>query len=373
MKTVDDLADWMKQFAPLELAESWDNVGLLLGDPASTVTRVMTCLTVMPGVVDEAIVEGANMIVSHHPILFRPTQKITADRPESAMLWRLARANIAVYSPHTAFDNCEGGINDGLAGRLGLADVMPLRPAKLGQAFKVVVFAPASDRDRVTDAAFAAGAGCIGSYEQCSFTTGGRGTFFGTEGTNPAVGRPGCRETVREWKVEFVCETRRLDDVTAAIRDAHSYEEPAIDILPVQFPARLPGVGRVGNLSRSTTLGAFAVAVGVALRCVAVGFAGDPARVVTRVAICCGAGDDFLEDADRAGADVLLTGEAKYHRALEAETRGLGLVVAGHHATERPGVEELADRIDAEFSHVQAWASQRERDPITWSDSKNPR
>ena len=364
MTTVATIASWMKGFAPLHRAEEWDNVGLLWGDPAAPVERLMTCLTVTPESAAEAVAEGVGMIVSHHPILFRPVQRLTADLVENGFLWHLARAGVAIYSPHTAFDNCEGGINDGLAARLGLSGVRPLRPGRTLGRFKVAVYAPAGDREAVLEAAFAAGAGGIGAYEQCSFTTGGIGTFFGHEGTNPTVGRPGRREQVPEQKVEFLCVADRLAATLKAVRDAHSYEEPAIDVIPLNPEAEGPGAGRVGRLRDETPLAEFAREVGQALGSAATTFAGDPSRLIREVALCCGAGDDFLKDAKAAGADVLVTGEARFHRVLEGRSRGVGLVVAGHYVTERPGVENLADRLGSAFPDLRVWASVRESDPI---------
>ncbi|HEX8200122.1 MAG TPA: Nif3-like dinuclear metal center hexameric protein [Isosphaeraceae bacterium] len=365
MTTVADVAAWLDDFAPAYLAEAWDNVGLLWGDPAAAVERVMTCLTVTPETAAEAIDEGVHLIVSHHPVLFRATKAVRADAPETGFLWRLARAGTAVASPHTAFDNTAGGINDGLARRLGLLDVGPLRPAPGRPAFKVVVFTPQDDREAVLAAAFAAGAGRIGAYEECSYSSDGFGTFFGTEGTHPSVGRAGRRETAREWRVEVPCPGDRLAAVLAAIRGAHSYEEPAIDAYPLHAsPGGGPGVGRLGRLASAEPLDAFARRVARALPALGLQFVGDPGRRVERVAIACGAGDDFLHDAARRGADVLLTGEARFHRTLEAEALGVGLIVAGHHATERPGVEDLADRLAAARPDLTVWASRRERDPL---------
>ena len=362
--TVRDVAGWLDGFAPGRLAEPWDNVGLLWGDPDAEVSRVMTCLTVTPPTAHEAVREGAGLIVSHHPVLFKPVKKVVATQPDTGMLWTLARAGVSVLSPHTAFDNTDGGINDGLAGRLGLVDVGPLRPTSAASAFKVVVFTPASDREAVLSAAFDAGAGRIGAYDECSFSAPGVGTFFGGEGSNPAVGKAGRREEVEEQRVEFVCPSDGLSTVLAAVRKAHSYEEPAIDVYPLHFPLGGPGAGRVGSLAVSTTLKDFARTVAEVLGATGLQFAGEPGRLVVRVAIVCGAGDDFLPDAVRAGADVLLTGEARFHRALEAESLGIGLVVAGHHATERPGVEDLAGRIGGAFPGLGVWASRVEHDPL---------
>jgi dinuclear metal center YbgI/SA1388 family protein len=364
MTTVADLAAWLESFAPSRLAEPWDNVGLLWGDRQSPVERVLTCLTVTPRVVAEAIEERVALIVSHHPVLFRAVKSVRADSPEGAILWPLARAGVAIYSPHTAFDNMEGGINDTLAGRLGLVEVGPLRPSAARPEYKVVVFAPRDDREAVLEGAFAAGAGKIGVYNECSYSHPGFGTFFGTEGANPTIGEAGRRETVREWRIELICPADRLSAVLAAIRSRHSYEVPAIDVYPLHSLAAGPGVGRIGTLPSVMPLAEYASLVAQALDAPATQFVGEPDRQVRRVAIACGAGDDFLADAARLGADALLTGEARFHRALEAEALAVGLVLAGHHATERPGVEALADRLAGAFPQLTVWASRRERDPL---------
>jgi dinuclear metal center YbgI/SA1388 family protein len=378
MTTVADVATWLERFAPARLAEPWDNVGLLWGDPAAIVERVMTCLTVTPTTADEAIRERAGLIVSHHPVLFRETKRIRADLAETGYLWALARAGVAIASPHTAFDNTRDGINDLLCRRLGIVEAVPLRP--IGPAagggdsgpgtFKVVVFTPESDREAVMAAVFAAGAGVIGDYRECSFSIPGEGTFFGTEATDPAVGQRGRRETVAELRLEFVCPVDRLAGVLAAVRAQHSYEEPAIDVYPLHdgradsHRRDVDGAGRVGRLERPVGLAEFAAIVGRTLGGGCVQVVGDPQRLVRRVAICCGAGDDFLRDAGRGGADVLVTGEARFHRGLEAEALGIAMIIAGHHATERIGVEDLARRMGAAFPGLALWASRSERDPF---------
>ena len=308
MTTVADVTGWLEQFAPAMLAEPWDNVGLIWGDPAVAVERIMTCLTVTPTTADEAIDDRAELIVSHHPILFREVKKIRADWPETRYLWKLARAGIAVASPHTAFDNTHEGINDLLCARIGLLDVGSLRPAPGAhdrtaaappRSFKVVVFTPEPEREAVSSAAFQAGAGRIGAYEECSFAIPGEGTFFGTETANPSIGKRGQRETVRELRLEFVCPALKLTAVLAAVRASHSYEEPAIDVYPLHEPnATLsPGAGRVGRLPRPQPLAELVRDVRQALGAPYIGTAGDPGRRVERVAIACGAGDDFLKDA----------------------------------------------------------------------------
>ncbi|MGL4552684.1 MAG: YqfO family protein, partial [Gemmataceae bacterium] len=241
MTTVADVAAHLEAFAAPALAADWDNVGLLLGRRGQAVERVMTCLTVTPDSAAEAIDRRAGLIVSHHPVLFRPAKRLTADTADGAMLLDLIRADVAVYSPHTAFDNCPGGINDHLAELLGLTGVRPLRPRAAGpRQVKLVAFVPEADLGRVSDAVFAAGAGVIGEYGECSFRAAGTGTFKGSDASNPAVGQKGRREEVSEWRVEYVCPETKLQAVAAALRSAHSYETPAFDVYPL---AAAPGGG----------------------------------------------------------------------------------------------------------------------------------
>jgi dinuclear metal center YbgI/SA1388 family protein len=361
---VAEVVGWLEDFAPSRLAESWDNVGLLWGDPSAEVDRVMTCLTVTQTTALEAVAEHAGLIVSHHPILLREVKRLRADLPTTAALWKLARAGIAIASPHTALDGTIGGINDGLCRRLGLTEVSPLRPLAAPVSYKVVVFTPDSDREAVLSAAFEAGAGRIGGYTECSFASAGQGTFFGTEQTQPTVGQKGRRELVEELRLEIICPQPRLAAVLAAIRARHSYEEPAIDVYPLQGLSSSAGTGRIGRFLEPRTLEEFAVFVSRALGHVPVHRVGDPQKMIQQVAVACGAGDDFLGDAVRAGADVFLTGEARFHRALEAESLDIGLILAGHYRTERPGVEELAERIARAFPDLTVWPSQREGDPL---------
>jgi dinuclear metal center YbgI/SA1388 family protein len=326
----------------------------------------MTCLTVTPQSAAEAVEEGAQLVVSHHPILFRGTKRLTDARPEGRMLLDLAGAGVAVYSPHTAFDNTPGGINDLLAARLGLTGVAPLRPLPGAGLCKLVAFVPEQDMERVADALFAAVAGQIGQYSQCSFRLSGTGTFFGSESTNPTVGQKGRREQVQEWRLEAVCPEGLVDRAVAALRRAHSYEEPAYDVYPLRPAAPGRGEGRVGALAPPRSLAELAQAVKEKLASPGVQVVGDLQKPISRLAVVCGSGGDFLADAARAGADALLTGEVRFHDCLEAQARGLALVLPGHYATERCGVEDLAVRLQKQWPDLQAWASRREADPLGW-------
>jgi dinuclear metal center YbgI/SA1388 family protein len=360
-----ELIAFLNQIAPLDLCADWDNVGLLLGDADANVKRILTCLTVTPPVVREAVDEKADAIVTHHPILFRGTKQVTSATPEGKMILDLARAGIAVYSAHTAFDNAPGGINEMLAARLQLTGVEPLRRSGL-QQHKVVVFTPESDLAKVSDAMFAAGAGRIGQYNECSFRLPGTGTFFGTDATNPTVGQKGRREEVAEWRLEVICPIERVDAVLSAMRKAHSYEEPAFDVYPLRPASANVGVGRVGQLPKPTLLGDLAKSTQKTVAANAVQIVGDLSRKVARVAIVCGAGGEMLADAIAANADVFVTGEMRFHDCLQAQAHGLAVLLPGHYATERFGMEELAKRLQDKFPDLKVWASAKEKDPVCY-------
>jgi dinuclear metal center YbgI/SA1388 family protein len=366
MFTVATVVQFLEQWAPPELAADWDNVGLLLGDRDAEVQRLMTCLTVTPDTAAEAIEAGAQLIVTHHPILFRPLKRLTTATAEGRLLLPLVRAGVAVYSPHTAFDNAPGGINEVLAQRLELQDKASLRRHAGPQEYKLVVFVPDADLARVSDALFAAGAGNIGQYSQCSFRLAGTGTFFGSEAAHPTVGQKGRREEASEWRLEVVCPETVLDQAVAAMRRAHSYEEPAYDVYPLQRKQAPCGEGRIGTLPRPMRLGDLAQAAKERLMISRLQLVGDPEKRVETVAIACGAGGELLADALRARADVFLTGELRFHDYLAAEAHGLTLLLPGHYATERVGVEDLAARLQRQWPQLQVWASRREREPVQW-------
>ncbi len=363
MIAVAAIVAWLDRFAPRDLAEDWDNVGLLVGDRAAVVSRIMTCLSVTPATAREAIERRAELIVTHHPVLFGPVQRLTADEPQGRMLLELIRAGAAIYSPHTAFDGTAGGINEMLAERLGLTECEPLRPAASATRAKLVVFVPEGDLERVSRAMFDAGAGVIGEYRECSFRVAGRGTFFGSDASNPTIGQAGRREVVDEWRLEVICPQAAVPKIVAALRSAHSYEEPAYDVYPLASePARI-GAGRHGVLPASESLEPLAARVQTALGSSLVQVVGQRDRAIRRVAVACGSGGEFLGDAAARECDALVTGEATFHRQLEAESLGIALVLAGHFATERFGVVQLAELLQRQFAGVEIWASRTEREP----------
>ncbi len=378
MPTVAKLVAFLQRFAPLDLAEEWDNVGLLTGDRECETKSVLTCLTLTPDVAREAIERKAGLIVTHHPVLFLPVQRLTADDAEGRMLLALIAAGIAIYSPHTAYDSAPDGINEQLARRLGLTHIEPLRslPEKGPGRCKIVGFVPRLHLSAVQEALWSAGAGVIGEYSKCSYVLDGTGSFEGSAASNPAVGQAQQFEQVAEARLEVVCPETLVGEALQRMRQAHPYEEPAFDVYPLRDEPGRRGAGRMGLLPAadvgragddpSFVLSDFLELVKAKLAVTELPFVGDRKQPVSRVAIACGSGGEFVDAAISRHCDVLLTGESRFHTALEARTAGIGLVLAGHYATERPAMEYLAGVLSREFPGVSALASEVERDPVQW-------
>ncbi len=259
---IQAVCQFMESFAPRRLAEEWDNVGLIAGDRLATVERVMTCLTVTPESVEEAIGKKVDLIVSHHPLPFRPIKRLTTDNTPSELLWKLAGAGVSVYSPHTSFDSAASGINQTLAQKLGIEAPTPLQPME-------------DDPDSL-------------------------------------------------------------------------------------------GSGRVGKFADPVALGELATRACGQLGIDGLHIVGDQAKMITKVAVACGSGGSFLDVAKRKGCDVLVTGEANFHTALDAKANSIALLLVGHYASERFAVEDLAGHIKAEFEELEVWASADECDPLQW-------
>lgn len=361
--TVASVSRFLERFAPTDLAEDWDNVGLLVGDPDRNVQRVMTCLTLTPDVAAEAISERADLVVTHHPVLFKPTQRLVASDPQSRMLMDLIAARVAVYSPHTAYDNDAAGINQQLAESLGLVDIEPLKPGQGVVRSVIVAFVPKEHLSAVQQAVWNVGGGQIGEYSECSFHTEGTGTFRGSLDSHPTVGQPGRLEQVHEARLEITCSERCLPAALKALYEAHPYEEPAVDVYKLESPLG-GGAGRLGNLANELSLDEFLSLVREKLGYQELQAVPPASGRVRRVGIVCGSGGEFLRQAIRRGCDLFLTGEARFHAALEARAAGIGLLLAGHYQTERPALERLADRMAAELPGLETWASRVERDPL---------
>ena len=334
-----------KLYAP-ELAEDWDNVGLQVGDPGRPLDRVMVALDPGLEAVEAARDAGAQALVTHHPLLFKPVKRLTPDDAVGKVLWTAVRDDVAIISAHTNLDCAVDGLNSWLAQKMGVEQAIPLQ-AVAGDYLKLVVFVPVGHEDAVADALFSAGGGQIGAYDQCSFRSRGEGTFRPGPGTQPYIGTLGQREKAEEVRLETIIPKRKLLRVLEKMQKVHPYEEVAYDLLPLQNQVPGAGLGRIGRLAQQTSLGEFAARVKESLGCDHLRLIGADQMPVRKVALCGGSGAFLLQTAHRQGADVLLTGDVKYHEARQAEELGIALIDAGHFATEQLMIEQVTQSLQA--------------------------
>ena len=347
---VRDFITVVDRLAPFDLAEPWDHVGLQVGSPGDEVRGVLVALEVDDASLDEARRLECSLLLVHHPLIFDPLERLSDDTEAGRLALRAARDGVAVIAAHTNLDKAHGGIADVIAELLGLEAAAPLAPAA-ADALKLVGFVPADDADLVRKAVFAAGAGVIGEYEHCSWAVEGQGTFFGREGSDPTLGKAGRDEAVSELRLEVVFPRRLKRRVTGAYVAAHPYEEPAYDLYPVENEVATLGLGRLGVLPAAQPLAAFAADVAAVLRLPSLRYAGDGARAVRRVAVLPGSGAEAIARGVSQVADVLVTGDVKYHEARVAQAQGLALVDAPHGVTEQEAVlrwaQTFADALGA--------------------------
>jgi dinuclear metal center YbgI/SA1388 family protein len=340
---VRHVADAVERIAPSPLAEEWDNCGLQVGDPAAGVGRVLVALTPLPEVFAEAEEKGADFLLFHHPLIFRPIRSLDASRYPGDLLARAIRNGMALYAAHTSYDAAPAGVSVALSEALGLQGPL-LVVSPRGTLRKLVVFVPEDNVDGVVLALSEAGAGVIGDYTECTFRTRGTGTFRGGDESNPYLGESGLLEKVDEVRIETVVAGHLAGHAAEAATAAHPYEEVALDVYPVEGTPEGCGYGRLGALPRPLTP--------EELREHVSGSLGFPARLVAdaggrveRVAVLGGSGGSFVPEVAAAGADAYVTGDIDYHDALLAESLGLTVIDAGHAATELPSLAPLARRI----------------------------
>lgn len=364
--TVGRIEKALNEIAPPRLAQAWDNVGLLVGDRARRCRAALVCIDLTAAVLAEAIAARCGFVFAYHPPLFKPVSRLLADSGGTeSLVHRAIEAKIAIYSSHTALDAAAGGTNDVLADLCGLTDLSPFEfVTGDSRECKVVTFVPADQVERVAQAMFAAGAGRIGDYEQCSYRLAGEGTFFGTESTNPRVGRKGRLEKVAEVRLEMVANREGLPEVVSALRRHHPYEEPAFDVYPlVNEPCG--GIGRVGRFAKPATLGGLFDRLVRATGTKVATFVGSPRARVRTAAVCAGAAGRLPFEKHRsAGADILVTGEIRHHDALAILRAGKAAVALGHWESERPVLGPLVKRLAEGVPGLRVLISKRDAPPF---------
>lgn len=368
MARLVELIETLETAYPPRLAESWDSVGLVCGDPGEDVRRVLFTVDVTEAVVEEAVSWGAQALVAHHPLLLRGVDSVAADRPKGALIHRLVRANCALFTAHTNADSADPGVSDALAAALGLTVTGPLEPKPVPAVDKWSIQVPVDHAEAVLAALFAAGAGGSGDYREAAWRVTGTGQFRPVAGANPAVGTVGELTRVTEDRIEVVAAPRDRAAILAALRSAHPYEQPAYHVTErAPLPGNL-GLGRVGTLPEPLTLREFTARAHAALPETAWGVrsAGDPDRVLRRIAVCGGAGDSLLDTATRLGVDAYLTADLRHHPADEHLRRsGPALIDAAHWATEYPWCAQAAAVVRAGLPELETRVSRVRTDPWT--------
>lgn len=332
MARIKDVLKEIEQYAPLPLQEGSDNAGVQVGDVNQEVTGVLLCLDVTEEVIDEALETGSNLIVSHHPLAFRAFKSLTGATYIERCLMKACKFDLVVYAAHTNLDNAVGGVNYRLAELIGLQNIRVLAPQK-GALLKLVTFVPDGYADLMRNTLFNAGAGHIGNYDSCSYNLKGEGTFRAKEGCHPFCGEIGAVHTEKEVRIETILPSYRKAAVLRALLSVHPYEEPAYDFYPLDNVWEQAGSGVVGELPEEEDELSFLQRIKELfhVKCIKhSAFTGNPIR---EVALCGGSGAFLIKDAISYGADVFITGEAKYNDFYDVEDRIL-LAVIGHYESE---------------------------------------
>ena len=364
MVKIKDVTSYLESIAPLSLQESYDNAGLIVGDSNTEVTGVLVCLDSVEESIDEAIANGANMIIAHHPIVFRGLKKFNGKNYVERTVIKAIKNDIAIYAIHTNLDNVPNGVNSIIAKKLGLKNIKVLSPQSEGLK-KMVTFIPEANVDQVRMAMLNAGAGKIGNYSHCSFSSTGNGTFKANEGAKPFVGEMGEIHSENEVRVEVVFPLHKQASVVSTMIETHPYEEVAYDIYSLDNTNPEIGAGAIGELEIPVPAKEFLQQIKDKMKAGVVRFTHIHKKEIKRVAICGGSGSFLLSAAKRAKADLFLTSDFKYHEFFDAENQ---IVIAdiGHYESEQYTKVLLADFLTQKFSTFAVRISAINTNPVNY-------
>ncbi|OFY55185.1 MAG: Nif3-like dinuclear metal center hexameric protein [Bacteroidetes bacterium RBG_13_46_8] len=354
----------LEELAPPVYQESYDNAGLIAGNPEDEIRSALLAVDITEEVLEEALSGRTNLIISHHPVIFAPLKGLTGKTRAERILLKAVRKNVALYCAHTNLDNMYAGINFKLAGKLGIRDPRILAPVS-GELRKLVTFVPLDYADAVRTALFNAGAGHIGKYDQCSYNLKGTGSFRGLESAIPFVGEKGKLHFEEEVRIETVYPKAIEPGIIASLLAAHPYEEVAYDIYPLDNEYPLLGAGMIGTLDKALRIKDFLSVVKETLGCPALRYSGSPAGKIKTVACCGGSGSFLIPGAIAAGADAFVTGDIKYHRFMDHESDIL-LVDAGHFETEQYSKEIFYEFLTKKFPTFAIRISNINTNPIKY-------
>lgn len=362
--TIGEIAHYLESVAPLVLQESYDNSGLQTGNPSGIVNSVLVTLDITEEVIEEAIGKGAELIIAHHPVIFGGLKKLIGSNSVERVILKAVCNNIAIYAAHTNLDNIEGGVNSMIARKLGLTNQKILNPA-VSVLRKLVTFVPAAQLNQVRNAVFAAGAGHIGNYDQCSFNMEGFGTFRGNEDTNPFVGERGTFHTETEIRFETIFPSWLEKKIVNALLTSHPYEEVAYDIYPLVNRFEKAGAGITGSLPQPLSEMDFLNFLKEVFNIPVIRHSKLLHKKIEKVAICGGAGSFLLKDAVAAKADIFVTGDIKYHQFFDADNK---IIIAdvGHYESEQFTKELFVELLTKKFSTFAIHLSEVKTNPVSY-------
>ncbi|HIA35554.1 MAG TPA: Nif3-like dinuclear metal center hexameric protein [Flavobacteriales bacterium] len=361
---LSELIKFLEELAPLQYQESYDNSGLLYGNPNRKITKALISLDCTEEVVNEAIKKKCDLIVSHHPLIFGGISSLTGKNYVERTFIKAIQKDIALYAIHTNLDNVKAGVNAKITQKLGMKDCQILTPKK-GLLKKLITFCPAEKVGKVRAAIFEAGAGNISDYSECSFNSEGYGTFKGNEGTDPVVGVKGKQNQESEIKIESIFPKHSEGKILEALFHSHPYEEVAYDIIPLDNQHKMIGSGMIGLLHKEMDEKAFLKKIKTTMRCKSIRYTALRKKKVKTVAVCGGSGSFLLADAIRNKADFLITADFKYHQFFDAEGK---IVIAdiGHYESEQFTKDLLYDLINKKFPKFALRLSEINTNPINY-------
>ncbi|MBN8825329.1 MULTISPECIES: Nif3-like dinuclear metal center hexameric protein [unclassified Spirosoma] len=364
MTQIRQLTAYLESFAPLAYQESYDNAGLIVGDPGTDITGVLVTLDVTEAVVDEAIAKGCNLIVAHHPIVFKGLKKLNGKTYVERTVIKAIKYDVAIYAAHTNLDNVVGGVNFKIAEKLQLTNVHILAP-KTQVLSKLVTFVPPTDTQRVLDALYAAGAGQIGEYKNCSFRTEGTGTYQPGERATPTIGEIGKYHEETEHRIEVIIPTHQQGQVLNALRQVHPYEEVAYYLTTLDNQHQEVGSGAVGELAEPLSGEAWLSYLKKNMQLNLIRYTPLPSWPIRRIAVCGGVGSFLLPDAIRAGADIFVTADYKYHEFFDADNR-IGICDIGHYESEVFTKELISGHLAKKFTTFAVILSETDTNPVRY-------
>lgn len=361
---IKDITSYLEAIAPLSYQESYDNSGLIVGNSNDDVNKILISLDCTEDVVQEAIDKGCNLIISHHPIVFKGLKRFNNANYVERTVIKAIKNNIALYAIHTNLDNVLGGVSSKIAEKLELGNQAILSP-KSGLMKKLIVYVPRMNVEEVRKALFEAGAGAIGDYDECSYNTAGYGTFRPLDGASPAIGEVGKQERVEETKIEVVFPVYLERNIIVSMLEAHPYEEVAYNLVTLDNTLKNVGSGVIGNLAQPMEGAQFLAYLKDKLHLNVIRHTALLDKPIQRIAVCGGAGGFLLKDAKRSGADIFITGDYKYHEFFDAENQ---IVIAdiGHFESEQFTQELLLDIIKKKFANFAVLITETDTNPIKY-------